>query len=64
MGSTPPKKKLADRFRVSRKKKLILLVVSDLDPAGDAIADDLVKCFSERAVLYAYNLLQINDLRH
>jgi hypothetical protein len=45
MGSTPPKKKLADRFRVSRKKKLILLVVSDLDPAGDAIADDLVKCF-------------------
>ena len=45
MGSTPPKKKLADRFRYSRKKKLILLVVSDLDPAGDAIADDLVKCF-------------------
>jgi hypothetical protein len=45
MGSTPPKKKLADRFRHSRKKKLILLVVSDLDPAGDAIADDLVKCF-------------------
>jgi ParB-like nuclease domain len=45
MGSTPPKKKLANRFRLSRKKKLILLVVSDLDPAGDAIADDLVKCF-------------------
>jgi hypothetical protein len=45
MGSTPPKKKLADRFRFSRKEKLILLVVSDLDPAGDAIADDLVKCF-------------------
>jgi hypothetical protein len=45
MGSTPPKKKLVDRYRVSQKEKLILLVVSDLDPAGDAIADDLVKCF-------------------
>lgn len=45
MGSTPPKKKLVDRYRRSRKDKLILLVVSDLDPAGDAIADDLVKCF-------------------
>ncbi len=45
MGSTPPKKKLVERYRRSRKGKLILLVVSDLDPAGDAIADDLVKCF-------------------
>jgi hypothetical protein len=45
MGSTPPKKKLVDRYLVSRKERLILLVVSDLDPAGDAIADDLVKCF-------------------
>jgi hypothetical protein len=45
MGTTPPKKKLADRFHRSGKKKLVLLVVSDLDPAGDAIAADLVKCF-------------------
>lgn len=45
IGSTPPKKKLVDRYRVSQKDKLILLVVSDLDPAGDAIAEDLVKCF-------------------
>jgi hypothetical protein len=45
MASTPPKKKLVSRFRRSRKDKLILLVVSDLDPAGDAIAADLVKCF-------------------
>jgi hypothetical protein len=45
MGSTPPKKKLVDRFRYSQKEKLVLLVVSDLDPAGDAIAADLVKCF-------------------
>lgn len=45
MGSTPPKKKLVDRYHRSQKDKLILLVVSDLDPAGDAIAEDLVKSF-------------------
>jgi hypothetical protein len=45
MGTTVPKKKLADRFLRSQKRKLTLLVVSDLDPAGDAIAVDLVKSF-------------------
>jgi hypothetical protein len=45
MSSLPPKKALADRYWRSRKDKLILLVVSDLDPGGDAIAEDLVKCF-------------------
>src|ERR1700724_2867866 len=40
MGPTVPKKKLADRLRRSQKRKLTLLVVSDLDPAGDAIAAD------------------------
>lgn len=58
MGSTPPKKKLADRFRRSRKDKLILLVVSDLDPAGDAIADDLVKCFKRD-----YHILNIEAFK-
>jgi hypothetical protein len=45
MGTTVPKKKLADRFRRSQKRDLTLLVVTDLDPAGDAIAADLVKSF-------------------
>jgi hypothetical protein len=45
MSSLPPKKAIRDRYRMSGKRKLILLVVSDLDPAGDAIAEDLVKCF-------------------
>jgi hypothetical protein len=45
MSSLSPKRKLHDRYRASRKDKLILLVVSDLDPAGDAIAEDLVKSF-------------------
>jgi hypothetical protein len=45
MSSLPPKKAIADRYRVSQKDQLILLVVSDLDPAGDAIAEDLVKSF-------------------
>ena len=43
MSSLPPKKAIRDRYRRSQKDKLILLVVSDLDPAGDAIAEDLVK---------------------
>jgi ParB-like nuclease family protein len=45
MSSLPPKKEIHDRFIVSGKERLILLVVSDLDPAGDAIAEDLVKSF-------------------
>ena len=45
MASMPCKKAIIDRFVSSKKSKLILLVVSDLDPAGDAIAEDLVKCF-------------------
>jgi hypothetical protein len=45
MSSLPPKKAIYDRYRWSGKDRLILLVVSDLDPAGDAIAEDLVKSF-------------------
>jgi hypothetical protein len=45
MSSLPPKKAIYNRYRRSRKERLILLVVSDLDPAGDAIAEDLVKSF-------------------
>jgi hypothetical protein len=45
MSSLPPKKAIYDRYRRSQKDKLILLVISDLDPAGDAIAADLVKSF-------------------
>jgi len=45
MGTTVPKKKLVDRFRRSQKRKLTFLVVSDLDPAGDTIAEDLMKSF-------------------
>jgi hypothetical protein len=45
MSSLPPKKAIRDRYVSSRKDRLILLVVTDLDPAGDAIAQDLVKSF-------------------
>src|SRR5262249_13230304 len=45
MSSLPPKKAIHDRYIRSGKDKLILLIVSDLDPAGDAIAEDWVKCF-------------------
>ena len=43
--SLPPKYDIYKRYRTSGKDKLILLVVSDLDPAGDAIAEDVVKSF-------------------
>jgi hypothetical protein len=43
MSSLPLKHKIAKHYRRSKKDRLILLVVSDLDPAGDAIAEDLVK---------------------
>jgi hypothetical protein len=45
MSSLPPKKAIRNRYVRSQKGKLILLAVSDLDPAGDAIAEDLVKSF-------------------
>jgi lipoate-protein ligase A len=45
MSSLPPKKAIRDRYLRSQKDRLVLLVVSDLDPAGDAIAEDLVKSF-------------------
>jgi hypothetical protein len=54
MSSLPPKKAIQERYIISRKKKLILLVVSDLDPAGDAIAEDLVKSF--RRDFYIHNI--------
>ena len=38
MSSLPPKKAIEKRYILSGKDKLILLIVSDLDPAGDAIA--------------------------
>jgi hypothetical protein len=47
MGTTGPKYKVATRFRRSGKKKLILLVITDLDPAGDTIAENLVNDFRE-----------------
>jgi hypothetical protein len=52
MSSLPPKKHIQRRFQWSRKKKLILLIVSDLDPAGDAIAEDLVKSFRRDFSIY------------
>ncbi len=52
MSSLPPKKAIHSRYRRSGKDKLILLVVSDLDPAGDAIAEDLVKSFRRDFGIY------------
>jgi hypothetical protein len=45
MASLVCKKAIVDRFLASKKSSLTLLVVSDLDPAGDAIAEDLVQSF-------------------
>jgi hypothetical protein len=40
-----PKKAVRDRYLWKQKKGLKLLVVTDLDPAGETIAEDLVKSF-------------------
>jgi hypothetical protein len=45
MSSLPPKKDAERRNILSGKSKFVLLAVADLDPAGDAIAEDLVKSF-------------------
>ena len=47
MCSLPAKRKIHDRYACSQKKKLILLCVSDLDPAGDTIAADLPESFEQ-----------------
>jgi hypothetical protein len=39
------KNRIVKRYKRSRKDKLIILAVSDLDPAGDTIAEDLAKSF-------------------
>jgi hypothetical protein len=47
MCSLPAKRKIYDRYAGSQKEKLILLCVSDLDPAGDTIAADLPESFEQ-----------------
>ena len=47
MCSLPAKRKIYDRYVCSQKEKLILLCVSDLDPAGDTIAADLPESFEQ-----------------
>jgi hypothetical protein len=45
MNTLAPKKAIFDRYSNSGKGGLKLLVVTDLDPAGETIAEDLVKSF-------------------
>jgi hypothetical protein len=56
MSSLPPKRAIWERYILSHKHKLILLVISDLDPAGDAIAEDLVKSFRRDFGIHARNI--------
>ena len=59
MSSLPPKKEIELRYRRSRKRRLVLLVVSDLDPAGDAIAEDLVKSFRRDFHIYSIEAYKV-----
>jgi hypothetical protein len=45
MNTLSPKKAIRDRYLSSQKQGLKLLVVTDLDPAGETIAEDLFKSF-------------------
>jgi hypothetical protein len=71
MSGPTVKKKIADRYWRSKKKNLILLVVADLDPAGDAIAQDIRDAFerdfgihSSRIEVYkvALNINQVDEM--
>ena len=53
MSGPTVKKKIADRYWRSKKKNLILLVVADLDPAGDAIAQDIRDAFERDFGIHA-----------
>jgi hypothetical protein len=52
MNTLAPKKAVFDRYANSGKEGLKLLVVTDLDPAGETIAEDLVKSFRRDFGLY------------
>ncbi|MCE9545761.1 MAG: ParB N-terminal domain-containing protein [Planctomycetia bacterium] len=41
--SLPPRAAIAERFQDSGKEKLVLLIVSDFDPDGEAIAESLAR---------------------
>jgi 5S rRNA maturation endonuclease (ribonuclease M5) len=45
MSGPTVKKKIVDRYLRSEKRNLIVLVVADLDPAGDAITQDIRDAF-------------------
>jgi hypothetical protein len=45
MNTLDPKRRIYLRHLASRKAKLLILGVSDLDPAGDTISEDLAKSF-------------------
>jgi hypothetical protein len=47
MCSLPAKREIYERYVCSQKEKLILLCLSDLDPAGDTIAADLPESFEQ-----------------
>jgi len=69
MSGPTVKKKIVNRFRYSQKRNLILLVISDLDPAGDAIAQDIRDAFERdfgidaiEVYKVALNIDQVNEM--
>ena len=71
MSGPTVKKKIVDRYLRSKKRNLILLVVSDLDPAGMSIAQDIRDAFErdfgineDRIEVYkaALTIDQVNEM--
>ncbi|MGC2836155.1 MAG: ParB N-terminal domain-containing protein [Methylocella sp.] len=71
MSGPTVKRKIADRYWRSKKTNLILLVVADLDPAGDAIAQDIRDSFERDFAIHrsrievykvALNIDQVNEM--
>lgn len=57
--STSPKHQIASRYRDSGKQKLILLIISDLDPDGEEIAHSLARSLRDDFHVHRIEALKV-----
>ncbi len=69
-GSLPPRKAMADRYHNSGKEKLVLIVMSDFDPAGEEIAHSFARSMRDdfdiekiHAIKAGLNYEQVQSLK-
>jgi len=57
--SLPPRDGIVQRFKGSGKRKLVLLILTDCDPDGDAIANSLPKSVRDDFAVDAYEIMPV-----